>query len=592
MTPTTEIPKESHPPEARTGVPVDPQALVRLDPELWFRMFGVFKNKKGRLVRGAKPTPVQMKMFAAYRRCRAEKKPCLMLVLKPRKDGASTGAQAIAYHHLRTFDGRQGAQMGDQIGTSANLFEMFRTFYDNDRFEWRQGPRDPALNQTDTITMPNGSSYGQVTAGSTNAGRSGTLQVANATEVAFFPKSERDPALGYLNSAYLEGEEGLAIWDTTPNGPQGVFYNLWQDKGNGWIKIFTAWFENEEHATAFASEAERQAFADTMDDDEREEMARYALRLEQMHWRRATIRNKCEGSATKFRQEYPSNDVECWLGSARLKFRAQSLAEMMEVAKLVKPERGEMMMQENGLVTWQPDDHGSVEMWERPRVGCRYLGVADTCTGEDQQMGGAQADPDYHSLGILRAEYTDEGGVYHPPRLVAHHWSRIDSDLAAAQMAAMSVFYGRCLVVPEVNACGLVMVKELERLEIPVYRRKKMDRVNNLVQSAAGWKTDETTRKTLIDKLTALIRDWTRAEPTIEIHSVWILEQCQHFVQNERGRSEAMQGHHDDGVMMMGIGAACLELATEFQLPRRVGPTVDEINRREGWRRLKAPGRR
>lgn len=565
---------------------ISPRELYRLDAELWFRRYGTLKDKTGKLIRRPKPTPPQQKMFDAYRRCQAEGRPCLMLVLKPRKDGASTGAQAISYHHLRNYSGRVGGQMGDQSGTSANLFEMFRTFYENDQFDWGHGPRNPALSQTEELVMPNGSSYGQFTAGSTNAGRSGTLQVANATEVAFFPKNpERDPALGYLNSAYLEGPESLAIWDTTPNGPRGVFYNLWKDKSNNWIKIFTAWFENPEHAREFASAEERQAFVDTIDDDEREEMTRYALRLEQLHWRRGIIRDKCEGSSAKFRQEYPSNDVECWLGSARLKFKATVLDEMMKVAALVKGRRGEVMIQANGMVTFQPDDQGAVEIWEEPRVGCRYLGVADTCTGEDQQIGGAQSDPDYHSLGILRAAYTDASGVYHPPRLVAHHWSRIDADLAAQQMAALSIYYGRCMTVVEVNACGLLMVKELERMEIPLFRRKRMDRVNNVVQSAAGWKTDEGTRRTLVDILTKHFRDWTREEPTIEVHSLWILDQAAHFVVNEKGRAEAMEGHHDDGVMMLGIGAACLELATEFAPPRRRGPSVDEINRREGWRR-------
>lgn len=570
-----------------TASPIPVATLVKLDAEAWFRLHGVLKDKSGKPIRKPKPTPVQQKMFDAYRQCVAAKKPCLMLVLKPRKDGASTGAQAIAYHHLRRYGGRNGGQMGDQSGTSGNLFEMFRTFYEGDTFDWGQGPLDQALNQTETITMPNGSTYGQLTAGSTNAGRSGTLQVANATEVAFFPKSDRDPALGYLNSAYLEGEEGLAIWDTTPNGPQGVFYNLWQDKTNSWIKIFVAWFENEEHATPFDSDEQRQAFIDTMDDDERAEMVRYALRLEQLHWRRQTIKNKCEGSAAKFRQEYPSNDVECWLSSARLKFNAVSVDEMMKGAAVVKPRRGELQTQAGGLVAFMPADDGAVEIWEEPRVGCSYLGVADTCTGEDQQGGGTKSDPDFHSLGIIRQAYRDPAtGIWYPDRLVCHHWSRVDADLAAAQMAAMSIYYGRCLVVAEVNACGLLMVKRLIENDIPVYERKRLNRVNNQLETSAGWKTDEVTRKTIVDHFTALVREWKPGAPTFECHSAWIIDQMRHFIQTESGRCEHMAGHHDDGVLMMMIGLYNMSLATKFAEPRRRTESLEKFMRREGWRRM------
>lgn len=570
--------------------------LCKLDAEVWFRRYGVLKTKKGVPIRRPKPTPVQKKMFDGYRACRAARKPCLMLVLKPRKDGASTGAQAITYHHLRTFGGRNGAQMGDKIGTSANLFEMFRTFAEMDQYPWPEGKLDPKFSQSDDITLPNDSHYGQETAGSTNAGRSGTLQVCNATEVAYFPKNaERDPALGYLNSAYLEGEESLAIWDTTPNGPQGVFYNLWQDKSNGWIKIFVAWFENEEHAIVFESEEAKAAFRASLTDprykdyEEPEEMARYGVSLEQIAWRRQIIKDKCEGSVEKFRQEYPSNDTECFLRSSRPRFNVVIVDRMAKVAD-VNPaqQRGEIMMQGNHSVTFRVDDAGACEVWEQPRVGCRYLGVADTCTGEDQQLGGAQADPDYHSLGIIRTGYTDVGsGIFFPPRLVCHHWSRVEATLAAVQMASMSIYYGRCLVVPEVNACGLHMVKKLEELDIPVYERRRLNRAaGGSIEKAKGWKTDEVTRKTIIDGLGALVLEWKEGAPNFEVHSRWVMGQMRTFITNENGRTEAMPGHHDDGVLMLAIGMANLELATEFVPVRRGKHSVDDIMRREGWRRM------
>ena len=77
-------------------------------------------------------------------------------------------------------------------------------------------------------------------------GSSGTIQVGNMTEVAFWPmQGERDPALGYLQSLYDGDNVSLVVADSTPNGPNGWFYRTWvQD--NEWAKIFAAWFEFED----------------------------------------------------------------------------------------------------------------------------------------------------------------------------------------------------------------------------------------------------------------------------------------------------------------------------------------------------------
>ena len=100
----------------------------------------------------------------------------------------------------------------------------------------------------------NKSQYGKETAGSKNAGRSGTIQVGNMTEVAFWPmQGERDPALGYLQSLYDGDHVSLVVADSTPNGPNGWFYRTWvQD--NEWAKIFAAWFEFEDSVVPFKSE--------------------------------------------------------------------------------------------------------------------------------------------------------------------------------------------------------------------------------------------------------------------------------------------------------------------------------------------------
>ena len=440
--------------------------------------------------------------------------------------------------------------------------------------------------RTDTdedIVLSNGAHYGKETAGSTNAGRSGTVQIANATEVAFFTKNaERDPARAYVNSFYADGEMSLALWDTPPNGPSGTFYNMWQDKKNGWIKIFVAWHEDLSHSRPFQSAEEKDEFISGMDDQDREERARFNLTLEQMNWRRHIIRTKCESDPSKFQIEYPSDDVSCWLTSSRFRFSISKIDQMIAQVNRFYKSHGELTLLNDQRVAWMPDPAGTIEIYEEPRIGCRYLVAADTMTGADQVQSGPKTDPDYHSIGVWRAAYFD-GTTLHPMRLVAHHWSRVESYVAANIAAAMSLYYGKCITVPEVNNCGLVMVKKLEELGIPIFIRQHTNRTAGTVDKMLGWKTDPVTRKTIIDKMAETINEWKPDKPTVEIPSQWILNQFRTFVRDANGDCAAMSGTHDDGVLQTCIAVYnCQSAATELKETIRRS-NIAKLRKAQGW---------
>ena len=919
----------------------DFEAIARLDPEVWFAIYGVLKDKEGKVMEKRKPNLLQRRMFAAYREAMKAGKPFKCLGLKPRQVGLSTVIAAITYHHNRTHPNMNGALMADKVGTADKVFEIYRTFAECDTLSWGPGNGPlPAFgspgNIADEIVLPNGSRYGKETAGSARAGAGGTIQVANGTEVAHFPVIKgKDPALGFLNSWYDEGAMSLGMFDTTPNGPTGLFYDLWQDKGNGYSRIFAAWFEFLEHSKPFASEQERQAFAGELDDDEREEIARYKVSLEQMHWRRGVIKVKCQGDVSKFRQEYPSDDTSCltgdarigtnlgilrmdqvevgmiseygriiakektgnkpvfrittksgysiratgnhrfrvgldnwvrtdelqglsvelqspltaevehvekWAGfagvehslritedwgaflgyfmgdgsfggeqlsmlcdvrdvdlierihelvelvsgrragqrqvgrnkgaveirvadkrfrevferlgllkevglqtkrkvsvpecifrspkpvirqflsylfeadgwaskttcivkffskepafiadvqrlllcfgvksrlrhvvkrigeaehlgvemvlptvdarkfmdeigfvserkragfastfvhkgrvlerysftdevisvepdgvadvwdiqidgqpmfgangllahncfllNARLRFKATTLTAMAEQWANQRPMVGELSMQDDQAVSFRPDEAGTVEVIEQPRVGCRYLVSMDTCTGKDQQASGGKADPDWHSIGVLRSAYVDANGQSHPPKIVAHHYSRLEAEYAALVAASMSIYYGRCIVVPEVNNCGIFHVKALEAMDIPVYQRTTINRTADTIDKQSGWRTDVLTRRTIIDNLGSLIADWKLEKPTFECPFPWILDQLTTFVRHKDGAIRAMSGKHDDGVMMLAIALFNEPLCELMRPVKKKRVTSEDINRREGW---------
>ena len=556
----------------------------------WFQRYGVLKSPEGVIVRFPllKPRVVQRRMFAEAERCLLAGIPWLMMVLKPRKDGASTGAQGIIYHWLRRWHGRAAAVMGDIIGTSDTVFELFRMFAQNDTFEWGDGfPRlNPEDSQTDDIVLGNKSTYKKVTAGSNNAGRSGTIQVANMTEVAYYPDAgERDPALGFLGSWHGESPSSLAIMDSTANGPFGTFYDYWMDPHNSWAKIFVAWYEEPEHAIAFADPEERDEFARSLDTDELEELSKYRVSLEQLRWRRKMIADKCGGDADKFRQEYPSDAQEAFLRKSRTRFRVESLNGMERAAATRPAQIVTLSRQADGSVSPYPDPAGSVYIWEMPKVGCRYLVSIDSCTGRDQQQQAKHQQPDWHDVGVWRDEYLDLSNRHqYPPALVAQHWSQLEVDIMVEIAACLSIFYGMCIAIPEVNGCGLYPVKKLQELEIPVWERRRENPQSNTVEVSGGWMTTEGVRKTIIDSLAARISKWTPENPTFECYSMHMINQFRKFIVDKNGHVAAMPGEKDDAVMEAAIGLYNISAATEMRSNERKRVSVEKMLKSQHWR--------
>ena len=543
------------------------QDLIRIDPEVWFSTFAVIKDKRGRDIK-PKPNTLQKRMFAHYRKCQIEDKPCKMIILKPRQKGASTCAQALTYHHMRKHATLAGSLMGDISGTSDKVFEIYRRYAENDLFPWEADGSGSVLDGgslVDLIKLRSGSQYGKETAGSKNAGRSGTIQVGNMTEVAFWPmQGERDPALGYLQSLYDGDNLSLVVADSTPNGPAGWFYRTWvQD--NEWAKIFAAWFEFDDSIVPFESEEHKQDFIDTMTEDEKSEMERFDVNYEQLHWRRRVLQDKCNGDISKFRQEYPSDPEECFLMSSRPRFHTANLDKMLKASADVRYQMGSLAVQADGKSSsFRPDKAGEWKVYEEPEYDSKYLISVDTCTGEDQQTQGLAADPDYHSVQVWKAPFEDWHGNWHVPRLVALHHSRLDIGILAHEVEAAARWYGNAFVIPEVNNSGLALLKYLLDMGLTVYRRRKYNDSMGMVEKSFGWSTDKITRKTVIDHLAAEL-----IEENLDIPDEDVLREMKTFIINDRGKPEAAPGHHDDHVLAAAIALYNIDSATTYKLPKK-----------------------
>lgn len=560
--------------------------VMLLDAEFWFRTCGKIRDKSAEIVTPV-PNVMQTRMFRYYRECQAKGVPCLMMTLKPRQKGASTITELLVYHHLRRYPELKGFLMGDVQGTSDKVFEIFRLAAEKDRFPWGGVPGVdnvmPGLGKTDEITLVNGSKWYKETAGSPNAGRGGTVQVAHFDEEAWYPRStKRDPMLAALPSVNKLSPKSLVIRTSTPNGAEGTFYDDWFSV-NPYKKIFAAWFEFDDSIMLFESEDERAAFADSLSDDERLEMRTHKgkVSLEHLKWRRFIIETECKGDVDRFRQEYPSDEISCFLLSARLRYDANALREMKGKAESNdKVKKGSLVVQPDSEgVLWVPDPEGDVRLFEDPRLGCYYLVSVDTCSGEDQQIG-KTPDPDYHDAQVWRRGYFDPArGLLVPPKMVMRHRSRVDSDILVEIVRAMSLYYGKCIIIPEVNGeAGLHLIKMLVAKNMPVYKRRNS--VDGEAKTeyerleAYGWRTTTPMRKMIVDSMVAPIR-----QKEIDFSDVEIIEEFERFIVKRDGKAEGMRGFHDDAVISACIGHYCLPSATEYRQPYRRQVDLSRLRR-------------
>jgi hypothetical protein len=549
--------------------------VIFQDFEMWAKNFAVFKGITGTIEFGLLPNKLQLQVIDHYRKCQIRGLPCLIMILKPRQKGASTIAEAVCYHHMRRYPNLNGSLMGDVQSTSDKVFEMFRRYAQEDKFPYSDGKPNilPGCDLADEITLGSGSKWWKETAGSTNAGRSGTVQVWHGDEVAYYPSSpSKDPTTAVLGSFYKEAPFSLGFATSTANGASGWFHDTWQGE-NDWFKIFAAWFEFPEAATPFKSESDKQHFIRTMKEDEVLEQKLYRVTYEQLHWRRKKIATDYKGDIGKFRQEYPSSADGAFLSSSRMRFDEVAIANMMVWADSNDArECGNLVLQgRRGIASWIPDPRGSVVRWEEPRHGCRYLISVDTCTGEDQQVGGTTSDPDWHSAQVWRQGYTTQSGDYLPPALVAMHHSREDTDILAEIVASMASYYGNCLVIPEVNNSGLHIVKCLVKHGCNVFRRsahvqRRKQQTEEEKLEAFGWNTDQLTRKWIIDVMAPLIR-----QEGMMIYAREVLEQFKSFIVKDNGRCEAAPSKHDDHVLAACIAIYNLGAATEYKATGSAG---------------------
>lgn len=557
---------------------------IRWVPSAQFEAYSKITLKKG----GDPVHPVsnihQSRLDEAVEVAHELGRPCRIAGLKPRQKGSST--KSVHNGHVRMKASKcSGLMAGGAHFQTQNMFDILRTYSDNDEL-------DPGYCTVldKEARYKNGSTMRRITLATKAPGRSGTYQFLLITEAAFLATegvANADVVLdGLLKCVPLEPDT-IVIVETTANGANGYFYDMWQGGitleefragRQGYIKIFSAWFEFDDSRTDPASvgihsEEDYSAQEVAYITDLRERL-NVTLDLDQVAWMRYAVKDECKGDWDKFRQDYPSDDETAFLTSGRCVFESNSLKHQDNLVAINPREYGTLRYDERAdRVTFvpSPEMQARCVRWEGPRVGCRYLISIDPMTGEDQTGGD---DPDSHSVLVHRAGYL-ENGRWHEPALVMRNilipgskpgsmscWWNID--VLETEVYRMARYY-QAIIAPEMNMDrGLVELLKL-RPDVHIFMRPMFNRRENIETNAYGWVTDKTTRAMILEKLITEIREAGRGQMGrgYEVRCPWILKQMKNFGTKPSGKMEALVGHDDD-VLSLAIGLTLMDSATPY----------------------------
>lgn len=479
----------------------------------------------------------QLRLDELVRRQEKARLPVRVIAVKPRKVGLSTYIQARFLQRCTKVKNQRSLTLAHDGDTTETLFAITDLFYSEMPEHLRpmvryQNRGEILFENPDPITRtirPGLRSHLRIgTAGKIEAGRGTDIHLLHCSESPFWPDPERTELSLFNAVPSLPGT--MVFKESTPNGVGDKFHNDYKAAKAGqsaFVPYFLAWHEFPEYQMPLNVEPER--FIDSIDPEERELKDAYHLSLEQLNWRRWTIENQCGRDETKFQQEYPANDVECFLVSGRTRFNGKRLhARLAQCRDEVV--RGDLEW-EGSRVTIIENDRGATRMWKPPALASRYLIGADVAEGLE-----------HGDYSVAHVYDWDTG------ELVCEWHGHIEPWSFGDELAKLGRIYNNALIACEANKDGGTVNQRLKNDAYPhLYWRREED-TRGKARPRLGWLTTAKTKPMMVNALgEALYAD------DIVLPSSDLIGEAMTFVVHSDGSLGAQSGCHDDRVIASAI---------------------------------------
>jgi len=263
-------------------------------------------DKGGNLVPFTLNAP-QMYLHNRVEQQRREKGFVRVLVLKGRQQGISTYVEGRFYWRTSLWPNVHAYILSHEQKSAEGIFAMAERYH-------LHNPVAPTTGKSNVKELSFErlkSKYTVATAGSKASGRGTTITIFHGSEVGFW-KNDTDHFKASVQAVpLLPGTE--IFLESTANGPEGQFYEKWQDAVRGigdYIAVFIPWFWTPEYRREPPPGFELDATPVDGDYSDAEYAEMFGLDMGQMYWRRMKMQEL--GGPGAFKQEYPATPDEAF----------------------------------------------------------------------------------------------------------------------------------------------------------------------------------------------------------------------------------------------------------------------------------------
>lgn len=474
------------------------------------------------------------------------------LVLKGRQIGFSTEELARDLFYTLTHDGVQVLVVSHDRGEVERMFEDARAWVDR-LVALKLIPKPRFSTKRELSWRFNRSTMRVVEAGKTKKaaegkGRSGTIHRAHLTEVAFWGAAI-DAATAISAAVPSDGE---VVWESTPNGSAGLFYDMCSTalEGRGTYKLhFFPWWKHPEYRRDPGPGFDpAPPSVDGKPDTWETRLRELGCDDAQIAWWRAKLADPASGGLERVLQEYPIDATSCFRmpGGAYI-----DAATCDRLATKVRIPIGTVPIvvtfKVNGVE--QTKRLGELRVWREPQPGHDYVIGADVAEGVAR---------DESALDVMDRRTGETAATFASDTIEPG-----DFGLALAWAGHR---YAYALVAPERNNHGHTVLRTLsaEQTSVTPYGN-----VYEAEDKRPGWKTDGATRPVLFDDLAQACRDGATSSPDASFAA-----QSRTLVRDAKGKPAAQgkgttSGAKDDRWVARAIAYQLRQRSSARPAPKR-----------------------
>lgn len=338
--------------------------------------------------------------------------------------------------------------------------------------------------------------------------RGDTINWLHVSETAFMDKDRLNAT---LQAVPLNGTVTL---ETTANGLDNFFCEMWFDENSPYEKIFLPWFLHDEYQLPVEGK-----FNPTTEEKEFKKKVKSQFKLEITNEQIMFRRFKQAELKEMFIQEYPEDDISCFIHTGR------TVCDQALFTRFIK--------EASPIIDLIED----IEIYHRKDVKKNYVIGADVSQG----IGG-----DYSTASVICIEDREE---------VAFFRGQLSPYLFAKKLDALASLFTSGSRLPllavEQNNHGHATLQELrENIKYPrLYFRQKP---NGERAEDPGWVTNSLTRPLLLDQYIELV-----SSEFVKLNSEKGLKEARMLIE-DKGKIQAPPGKHDDCVFAQAIAIEML----------------------------------